>query len=577
MTLPDRVRARFRVFLSLAVLSMATQGAFAFQGPPPPPPIPPAPPLPPVLAPIGNPITEPKRVLGKILFWEEQLSSDNTVSCGTCHLPEVAGADPRLGNHPGFDGIFGTADDVIGSPGVIRSDVSNAFLPDATFGLEPQVTGRAAPTYFSMTQYSPEMFWDGRGSGTFLDPQTGAVVLAAGGSLESQAVGPILNATEMGHDGRTWAEVIAKLQDVTPLRLATNIPPDMLGALSVSPTYPDLFLSAFGTSAITAERIGRAIATYERTLVPNQSPYDLLAAGVPGSLTPGQLAGFNSLVGSLCAVCHTPPFFTDFRFHNLGLRPGPEDIGRQFVTGDLADLGRFRTPSLRNAGQKTALMHVGWVTDVRDAIDFYNAPAFPATAAGHTQFTADQSLIPAPGGPVPIQSISVPAGAIPGLVDFISNALTDPRTVSGTFPFDRPTLHSESVVPNPEIFGASSGGSSGPMMLANTPLARANPDFKIGIGKATAGATAWLFTTLSPAPSGSMVAGVPLHLDLGTMILVRGVVLGGTGSDGHATLLVGIPDDPAYTGLEFYGQWFVQDPGAPFGLRSTEGARWLGL
>ena len=73
------------------------------------------------------------------------------------------------------------------------------------------------------------------------------------------------------------------------------------------------------------------------------------------------------------------------------------------------------------------------------------------------------------------------------------------------------------------------------------------------------------------------MAGVPLHLDLGTMILVRGVVLGGTGSDGHATLLVGIPDDPAYTGLEFYGQWFVQDPGAPFGLRSTEGARLLGL
>ena len=75
-------------------------------------------------------------MLGKILFWEEQLSSDNTVSCGTCHRPAFGGTDPRLGLHPGPDGIHGFddpetgIDDVIGSPGVIRADPQGHYRPD---------------------------------------------------------------------------------------------------------------------------------------------------------------------------------------------------------------------------------------------------------------------------------------------------------------------------------------------------------------------------------------------------------------------------------------------------------------
>lgn len=68
--------------------------------------------------PAENPITEAKPVLGKILFWDEQLSSDNTVACGTCHQPAAGGSDLRLGMNPGFDQIFGTDDDVVGSPGI---------------------------------------------------------------------------------------------------------------------------------------------------------------------------------------------------------------------------------------------------------------------------------------------------------------------------------------------------------------------------------------------------------------------------------------------------------------------------
>ena len=72
----------------------------------------------PVPVPPENPITEAKRVLGKVLFWEEQMASDHRVACGTCHMPAAGGIDPRAitANHPGSDGVFGTSDDRIGSP-----------------------------------------------------------------------------------------------------------------------------------------------------------------------------------------------------------------------------------------------------------------------------------------------------------------------------------------------------------------------------------------------------------------------------------------------------------------------------
>ncbi|VAX42527.1 hypothetical protein MNBD_PLANCTO03-1369, partial [hydrothermal vent metagenome] len=72
--------------------------------------------FPPVPVPTENPMTEEKRILGKMLFWDEQLSSDNTMACGTCHRPGAGGIDPRHGLNPGPDGIAGTEDDRTGSP-----------------------------------------------------------------------------------------------------------------------------------------------------------------------------------------------------------------------------------------------------------------------------------------------------------------------------------------------------------------------------------------------------------------------------------------------------------------------------
>ena len=229
-----------RFLLATVAVGIAAAAAHAQLGPAP--------------QPAENPVTPAKVALGKLLFWDEQLSSDNTVACGTCHRPAQGGADPRFRALPGPDGIAGTADDVFGSPGVIRANAMNAYEPDPLHAFASQVTGRSSPS-FLLAAWADSIFWDGRASTTFIDPQSGAVSIAAGGALESQSVGPPLSAVEMAHAGRDWNEIVAKVERSLPLALATALPPDLVAALGVDPTYPELFEAAFGDSQVTAERI----------------------------------------------------------------------------------------------------------------------------------------------------------------------------------------------------------------------------------------------------------------------------------------------------------------------------------
>ena len=393
-----------------------------------------------------NPVTEQKRVLGKVLFWEEQLSSDDTVACGTCHIPAAGGADPRLSAHPGPDGLFGTGDDTIGSAGIVHRNMLNDPVVDPVFGSGRQVTGRASPTML-MSMYATDIFWDGRARSTFPDPMNPAdIIISSGGALESQAVVPILSNVEMAHDGRTWKDVTNKLAVVTPLARAAIIPTDMTAALAQNPSYPELFDAAFGDPAITPARIGMAIATYERTLVPDQTPWDLFMSGDTNAMTQEQIQGWTDFSEqTVCDNCHTLPDFTDHQFYNIGLRPADEDIGRQAVTQLAQNFGSFKTPTLRNVGLRKAQMHVGWITDAQDAADFYNAESGNTR---HTQFTEDQSGIPTqnPGNFVDYSTLSffVPNPARQALViEFLENGLTDPRVAAEEFPFDRPVLGSE--------------------------------------------------------------------------------------------------------------------------------------
>lgn len=518
------------VFISVIIVS-AVAPAPAQPLPPPlqPPPVPPE-----------NPITEPKRVLGKILFWDEQLSSDNTIACGTCHIPGRGGADPRIARHPGNDNILNTPDDKLASPGVIRSDSANRYFRDPVFALLRQITSRAAnPAITAM--YAPDLFWDGRARTTFINPQTGVVSIPNGGGLESQAVVPILSSIEMAHDGRTWTEVVNKLNVAEPMILASNLPADVAAAVQSNPTYPDLFAAAFGDPMITAERIGYAIATYERTLLPNDTPFDRFLAGVPNAMTPGQVQGFNALQASPCVACHTPPLYSNNSFQNIGLRPVAEDRGRQDVTGLAADRGRFKVPTLRNVGLKPTFMHNGQFTTLNQVIGFY--------ANGAAQFPDNKS---------PLLPIGLPPPVVPAVIDFLANGLTDARVANETFPFDRPRLHSESPQPNPSLIGAGTPGSGGlvPAMIAVSPPNRGNIDFKIGVDGALGGAQAFVAFSTSP-PVGGQLVDPTLH---------GPITLDGAGpGNGLGTWQWPI-DATAVSSCDVYLQWRVTDPAAAGGV-----------
>ncbi|MFN0058874.1 MAG: cytochrome c peroxidase [Planctomycetota bacterium] len=384
------------------------------------------PPLGPMPEPPENPLTPEKALLGKFLFWEEQLSSSDAVACATCHQPEFGGSDPRVGlamsRSPGFDGLFGTIDDVVGSIGVHATDANCEEIDDGVFFPERQVTGRRTPSFIGIG-YSPESFWDGRATSVFLNPETGLVSIAAGGALESQAVGPILSSVEMACNGRTWDDVRDKLEVVTPMALATNLPTDMADALILYPNYPALFAQAFGTAAITAERIGFAIASYERTLVPDRTAFDFHLQGIPGVLTPDQLLGLDLFLEHCAPACHTGPELADHEFHNIGVRPSIEDLGREQVTLDPADRGQFKTPPLRNAALRAPFFHNGGKQTLEDVLIFYNN-------GGDFDEDLDVDMVPLMLGNNDLEKI----------IDFVANALLDERVQNALPPFDHPTL-----------------------------------------------------------------------------------------------------------------------------------------
>ena len=499
-------------------------------------------------APPENPITEEKRVLGKVLFWDEQLSTSNVVSCGTCHQPQVAGADPRIARNPGLDGQLNTPDDILGSPGVIASDADNDFFRHATFALNPQITTRSANPVINTGFNAGDMFWDGRARTTFDDPETGQVVIASGGGLESQAVGPPLNSTEMAHADYDWAGINEKLRSVRPLATAAGLPPDVAAALAGGVDYPDLFRAAFGDARITAARIAMAIATYERTLVADQTPWDAFVAGNPNALTPQQQQGlqrFNTT--ARCSQCHVPPLFSDNTFRNIGLRPVAEDVGRQVVTGDAADRGRFKVPSLRNAGLKATFMHNGQFQNLGQVMAFYD-PLGP----GAPQFPDNRDPI--------MQQIVLPPQDQTLITDFIINGLRDPRVANQQFPFDRPTLftdRNDGVRPTVlQNTGAAGTGGIVPQLIVQTPGVIGGMDFRIGLTGALGGRTAQLWASTTPP------VGAAISLDF---MLGSGTTSAGGAGLGVATVHWPISARDWQNGDVLFVQWIVSDPGAAGG------------
>jgi cytochrome c peroxidase len=475
----------------------------------------------PVPAPVGGDIVNRVAAvrLGKALFWDVQSGGDGKVACATCHFK--AGADGRTMNviNPGNDGLFASGgvsgagqmfnssmifnDDRVGSQGVVGSTFVG-INPDtsvaadmctanetAPFYANRRVTGRNTPPAVSAV-FNRDNFWDGRanhsfnGSNPFGSTGNGSGPLAVGNSsLASQAVGPPNNDTEMSCLGRTFNgpnSLAAKMLARTPLRWQLVDKTDgVLGSLSAAPatgltvSYTALISAAFGPALASDaqnqfSRIwGQAIAAYEATLVPDQTPLDRYLAGNSAALTDVQKRGLGTFTGKGgCINCHAGPELTDASigfaaarglinedggdqgFHNIGVRPTAEDPGRAgtgpanvpwSVSGATADHGAFKTPALRDVKLTAPYMHNGGLATLEQVVDFYSRGGDFANAEKSRR----------------IKPLSFDASDKYALVDFLRNALTDCRVENERAPFDHPSIE----LPNGGSLAATGAAGKG--------------------------------------------------------------------------------------------------------------------
>jgi cytochrome c peroxidase len=262
--------------------------------------------LPPVYFPEDNPYSAAKVELGRLLYFDKRLSTDNTVSCATCHSPAKGYTD--------------------GAP--------------VSTGINGQKGGRSAPTVINRA-YSTRQFWDGRAP-----------------SLEAQAVGPIANPIEMTN---LKSEKAAHGAVVDRLKKIGN--------------YRERFAKVFGTSNFTIDHVGKAIATFERTVLSGNAPYDRYINGDKAALNASQQRGFNIFFKKVaCDSCHLGFNFTDGSFENIGIgmdRPKP-DLGRFLVTGKDSDKGSFKVPSLREIENTGPYMHDGRFKTLEQVVEHYD-------------------------------------------------------------------------------------------------------------------------------------------------------------------------------------------------------------
>jgi cytochrome c peroxidase len=253
---------------------------------------------------------------------------DNPYSPARAELGRILFFDGRLSSN----GIISCA--FCHEPGHAFSG-STAFSKGVTGEPDPRHT----PTLINRA-WGKSQFWDGRAP-----------------TLESQVIVPVTNPIEMG---MTVDRVVQTVQGIKG--------------------YSPLFAAAFGDSTINFDRMAKAIATFERTLVSGNSPYDRYLAGDRSALTKSQKAGldFFNRKGE-CAECHTGPNFTTEKFANLGIGMDLEnpDPGREVLTKRRGDFGRFKIPTLRDLAHRGPYMHDGRFKTLGEVLDLYAKGGLP--------------------------------------------------------------------------------------------------------------------------------------------------------------------------------------------------------
>ena len=315
--------------------------------------------------------------LGRTLYFDTRLSGNGKVACASCHLPDKQFQD--------------------GTP--LASGMG-------------QTKRRTMP--IAGTAYNPWLFWDGRRD-----------------SQWSQALGPLESAVEHGTDRTQVAHVIAAAYAMD-YKAVFGATPDLSSLTEhASPLGNDTTRAAWEALS-EAERdeinrifanVGKAIAAFERTIMPQPARFDAYADALAqgrdttGLLTPDELEGLRLFVGKgECTKCHNGPLLTDQHFHNTGVpaAPGlPDDSGRiDAIAQVLADpfncLGiysdagpadcaelrymdregdelvrAYKSPSLRGVTERAPFMHAGQLGTLAAVLRHYNEA--PAAPAGHSE------------------------------------------------------------------------------------------------------------------------------------------------------------------------------------------------
>ena len=264
--------------------------------------------------PRDNPVTDHGATLGRVLFYDTRLSANNTTACASCHHQKNAFVDPTRFSK-GFDG---------------------------------KLTDRNALSLVNLRYYPRgRFFWDERA-----------------GSLEEAVLVPIQSRTEMGRDLKGLVEILAKDEH-----------------------YPELFQKAFGDGKITQERVAKALAQFLRSMVSCRSKYDEGLAKVASvrddfpNFTVQENRG-KALFVSNCASCHLPGQDAHFSM----ITPANNGLDADFKTadggvGDVTlngrDVGRFKSPSLRNVERTAPYMHDGRFDTLDQVIDHYSKDVKP--------------------------------------------------------------------------------------------------------------------------------------------------------------------------------------------------------
>lgn len=267
--------------------------------------------LPPPVIAADNPLTVQGVKLGKMLFYETQLSSDGSISCASCHRQKHAFSD------------------------------SNAF----SIGVKGLPGGRQAMAIVNMAWNTNEFFWDGRAH-----------------LLRDQSILPIQDELEMDE---TLENVVTKLSASTSYK---NQFKRAFGSEEVTSVKISLALEQFMNSLVSYE------SKYDKFLAGQESLSDSEERGRELFFTEyNQFFPNNS--GADCAHCHSPSNFENSRYMNNGLddEGSITDLGREKVTFQRSDRGKMKVPTLRNIEVTGPYMHDGRFTTLEEVVDHYDS------------------------------------------------------------------------------------------------------------------------------------------------------------------------------------------------------------